>query len=214
MVRDGWVNLNGLWDYAIQDKEADRPASWDGQILVPFAAESALSGVMKPVKPEQRLWYRRTFETPDVKAGERVLLHFGAVDWDTHHLGQRHASRHASRRLRSVHLRHHGSIEAGRQRIGAVRLGSHRCRLSAAGQAGPQARRHHVHGRHRHLADRLAGNGTRRLRPVAEDRPGHRSGCGLGDRQRDAKPPAFSCRPSTAIRWSPRRQARRGRPSN
>ncbi|HYW78992.1 MAG TPA: glycoside hydrolase family 2 TIM barrel-domain containing protein [Thermoguttaceae bacterium] len=83
MVRDDWVNLNGLWDYAIQDKEADRPTNWDGQILVPFAAESALSGVMKPVKPEQRLWYRRTFGCPDVQASERVLLHFGAVDWDT-----------------------------------------------------------------------------------------------------------------------------------
>ena len=83
MVRESWVNLNGLWDYVIRDKEANRPAEWDGQILVPFAAESALSGVMKTVKPEQRLWYRRTFESPAIKGGGRVLLHFGAVDWDT-----------------------------------------------------------------------------------------------------------------------------------
>jgi hypothetical protein len=83
MVRENWVNLNGLWDYAIQDREAERPANWDGKILVPFAAESALSGVMQPVKPEQRLWYRRSFDAPGGKSGGRVLLHFGAVDWDT-----------------------------------------------------------------------------------------------------------------------------------
>jgi hypothetical protein len=83
MVRDHWVNLNGLWDYAVQDKDRARPTAWDGQILVPFAVESALSGVMKAVKPAQRLWYRRTFETPDMRSGDRVLLHFGAVDWDS-----------------------------------------------------------------------------------------------------------------------------------
>ncbi len=82
MVREQWVNLNGLWQYAIQAQDAAEPTAWDGQILVPFAAESALSGVMKSVKPDQRLWYRRTFDKPHVNDRERVLLHFGAVDWD------------------------------------------------------------------------------------------------------------------------------------
>ncbi|MCS7306688.1 MAG: DUF4965 domain-containing protein, partial [Thermoguttaceae bacterium] len=56
---------------------------WDGKILVPFCAESALSGVGRAVGPDQRLWYRRTFELPADWAGGRVLLHFGAVDWET-----------------------------------------------------------------------------------------------------------------------------------
>jgi Glycosyl hydrolases family 2, sugar binding domain/Glycosyl hydrolases family 2, TIM barrel domain/Glycosyl hydrolases family 2 len=82
MVRPEWINLNGLWDYAIRPKTGDRPATFDGRILVPFPVESALSGVMKPVKPDQRLWYRRTFDVASAKQGQRWLLHFGAVDWD------------------------------------------------------------------------------------------------------------------------------------
>jgi hypothetical protein len=83
MVRPQWTNLNGLWQYAITDKAAPRPASFDGDILVPYPVESALSGVKKPVLPTQRLWYRRSFTRPKAKEGERVLLHFGAVDWQT-----------------------------------------------------------------------------------------------------------------------------------
>ncbi|MHC4755733.1 MAG: glycoside hydrolase family 2 protein [Planctomycetota bacterium] len=82
MVRKGWLSLNGLWDYAISAKEAEQPASFDGEILVPFAIESALSGVMKKVGFDNRLWYRRSFEVPKEWSGKRVLLHFGAVDWD------------------------------------------------------------------------------------------------------------------------------------
>lgn len=81
MVREKWVNLNGLWEYAITPREADRPEKWDGQILVPFCIESALSGVGKSVQPTERLWYRRKFELPELSAGGRLLLHFGAVDW-------------------------------------------------------------------------------------------------------------------------------------
>jgi hypothetical protein len=81
MVRSEWVNLNGLWNYAIRPEAEDQPSQWDGEILVPFAAQSALSGVMKPVKPQERLWYRRTFTAPKLGEGGRLLLHFGAVDW-------------------------------------------------------------------------------------------------------------------------------------
>ena len=84
MVREDWLNLNGLWDWAIKPKDASRPDGFDGQILVPFPIESALSGVMKPVGPDNRLWYRRTFTIPEkwTAAKKRTLLHFGAVDWD------------------------------------------------------------------------------------------------------------------------------------
>ena len=83
MVRKDWRNLNGLWDYAICPKDAKTPDKWDGKIMVPFPAESALSGVMKRVGPDKRLWYRRSFEVPAAwtKDGKRVLLHFEAVDW-------------------------------------------------------------------------------------------------------------------------------------
>jgi beta-galactosidase/beta-glucuronidase len=81
MMRKNWLNLNGLWEYAVTAKNAETPNKFDGQILVPFCIESALSGVGKVVKPEEALWYRRTFAKPNLKAGERLLLHFGAVDW-------------------------------------------------------------------------------------------------------------------------------------
>jgi hypothetical protein len=81
MVRKAWKNLNGLWDYAISGKDASGYPGPEGKILVPYPLESALSGVMKPLKPDQLLWCRRTFEVPKDWTGERVLLHFGAVDW-------------------------------------------------------------------------------------------------------------------------------------
>jgi len=83
MVRKEWLNLNGLWEYAIRPKDETQPESFDGQILVPFAVESALSGVMKPLGEQNRLWYRRTFEVPLNWKGAHVLLNFGAVDWET-----------------------------------------------------------------------------------------------------------------------------------
>lgn len=82
MVRSEWTNLNGLWEYAITAKGAVKPSAFEGQILVPYPLESALSGVKKALLPSQNLWYKRTFARPVVKAGEKVKLNFGAVDYE------------------------------------------------------------------------------------------------------------------------------------
>lgn len=91
LVRKEWQNLNGLWDISADGKQSEQPvhantnllsvitAPWQGKILVPFAIESALSGVMKST---DRMTYRRSFEIPKAWNGQHVLLHFGAVDWE------------------------------------------------------------------------------------------------------------------------------------
>src|SRR5689334_2386265 len=84
MARPGWQTLNGLWDYAILDAAAARPETFSGKILVPFAVQAQLSGVAAPVTDQQRLWYRRTFRPTALPRGSRLLLHFGAVDWEAH----------------------------------------------------------------------------------------------------------------------------------
>jgi hypothetical protein len=82
MARRDWQNLNGEWSYALTHRYSGRPSSFAGRILVPFPIESQLSGVGTWVAPDQRLWYRRTFSAPALPAGHRLLLHFGAVDWE------------------------------------------------------------------------------------------------------------------------------------
>ena len=77
MVRSQWQDLCGPWDYAITQSDA-RPTVWDGSILVPFSPEAPASGVNRTVKPGDRLWYGKTVSFP--REGDRVLLHFGAVD--------------------------------------------------------------------------------------------------------------------------------------
>ena len=80
MERADWLNLNGLWDYAIRPK-GQWVDKYDGKILVPFCVESSLSGVQKYVGKDNELWYQREFEVPSKWKDKRVLLHFGAVDW-------------------------------------------------------------------------------------------------------------------------------------
>ncbi len=81
MARPDWMNLNGLWDYAIAPGSVDSLPPFAGKILVPFPVESALSGVMTRFDDQSKLWYHRTFLVPESWRGRRVRLHFGAVNW-------------------------------------------------------------------------------------------------------------------------------------
>ncbi|GAB6119750.1 hypothetical protein JCM30204_08990 [Dysgonomonas termitidis] len=83
MKRSAWTNLNGLWKYSIVPANQQEPKSFDGQILVPFAVESSVSGVMKPLEKNNELWYKRTFAVPSKWKDKNILLHFGAVNWKT-----------------------------------------------------------------------------------------------------------------------------------
>ncbi|MBA4167470.1 MAG: glycoside hydrolase family 2 [Chitinophagaceae bacterium] len=82
MVRQEWLNLNGLWQFQPGTNSGEpRPkGALSGSILVPFPVESALSGVKEH---HERIWYRRTFSVPKKWKGQRVLLHFGAIDYES-----------------------------------------------------------------------------------------------------------------------------------
>ena len=91
LVRTEWLNLNGLWDYAITAAHAQVPSVFDGKILVPFPLESSLSGVGLRLDEKSTLWYRCRFSLPDEWEGKHIRLHFGAVDWETSVLVNGHA---------------------------------------------------------------------------------------------------------------------------
>ncbi|MEJ5272612.1 MAG: sugar-binding domain-containing protein [Spirochaetota bacterium] len=85
MKRESWFCLNGEWEYAIRNKNEEKPINFDGKIIVPFSPESILSGVNRQLKESQVLWYKRFFNLNDIfknfdNERERILLHFGAVD--------------------------------------------------------------------------------------------------------------------------------------
>ncbi|MEM6692435.1 MAG: sugar-binding domain-containing protein [Planctomycetota bacterium] len=96
--RDSWMSLNGLWNYKLEkvdfepiqgfiDKpsmtEGEKPQDWDGELLIPFAVDSPLSGVMHVLRPQERIWYQRPFKLADNMRGKRILLHIEASDWET-----------------------------------------------------------------------------------------------------------------------------------
>ena len=99
LVREEWLNLNGEWNYAITAGEAEKPESWEGKILVPFAVESKLSGVQRLLHPGQALWYEREIKVAQ-EAGHRTMLNFEAVDYDmTAWVGGKEVGRHVGGNL-------------------------------------------------------------------------------------------------------------------
>jgi beta-galactosidase/beta-glucuronidase len=85
--RDRWLNLNGEWEFEIDrgDSGLERGLTereLERHIVVPFAPEAPLSGI-GDTDFHNAVWYRRRVTVPEGWAGDRVLLHFGAVDHDT-----------------------------------------------------------------------------------------------------------------------------------
>lgn len=89
LVRQDWMNLNGVWEYFRRTNTVlmtyeNRASRFNQRILVPFGVESALSGIMEKdlsSVANSTLMYRRTFTLTEAFKGKRTLLHFGAVDW-------------------------------------------------------------------------------------------------------------------------------------
>ncbi len=79
MKRDSFICLNGKWDFTLSETY-EIPKTFDKEITVPFAPQSALSGIFKNIPDNLYLIYKREFTLPDGFNKGRVLLHFGAID--------------------------------------------------------------------------------------------------------------------------------------
>ena len=82
-VRSRWTCLNGTWQFAREEVSvwhAPMDVQWESEIIVPFAPEAPASGLADE-RFHAVVWYRRTFDMPALADGERLLLHFGAVDY-------------------------------------------------------------------------------------------------------------------------------------
>ncbi len=84
LVRRDWTSLNGPWSFAVDAEgrwQVPGEVVWNATIVVPFSPETPASGI-GDTGFYRRCWYRRTFDAPPLAGGERLLLHFGAVDWE------------------------------------------------------------------------------------------------------------------------------------
>lgn len=77
--RDNWMNLNGTWEFQ-ESGNSQLPERYNETILVPFPPQSLLSGAHRDIPEEHFLFYRRSFERPEILDDQRVILHIGAVD--------------------------------------------------------------------------------------------------------------------------------------
>ena len=80
LVRPRWTNLNGRWAASVH--APGRAPTFDQTIVVPFPIGSTLSGIEHVLQPDETLSVRRSFTAPSLAVGERLRLHFGAVDWE------------------------------------------------------------------------------------------------------------------------------------
>ena len=82
LVRADWMNLNGYWEFKSGAAGDAVPVNQTlgEQIVVPFAPEATLSGI---VKHYERVWYRKLVTIPSNWTGKRILIHFGAIDWES-----------------------------------------------------------------------------------------------------------------------------------
>lgn len=174
MERGEWKNLNGLWQYAVIEKGSALPEAYEGDILVPFAIESSLSGVARRINERQELVYKRTFEVPAAWRGRQVLLHFGAVDWKAEVWVNRGEGGQSHRRLCTLLVRYHSRPkQEGKQLACGQGVGPHRPWIPAYRQAARQPRRHMVYSRIGYLADRMDGAGREETHRSAPHRPQH-----------------------------------------
>ena len=88
MVRADWQTLNGSWEFEFDDADKGQAERWHAgsrkfskKILVPYCLQSKLSGIADPAFHDV-VWYRRSFQVPETWRSKRVLLHFGAVDYE------------------------------------------------------------------------------------------------------------------------------------
>jgi MFS family permease len=81
LIRDSYLNLNGVWEYAIYNKDQEFKG-YQGEIVVPFSPESLLSGVNRILKPDEILYYKRTFKVGKAFIKDKTLINFGAVDYE------------------------------------------------------------------------------------------------------------------------------------
>ncbi|QDU32845.1 Beta-galactosidase [Poriferisphaera corsica] len=81
MRRSDWTNLNGQWDYAVKHHLDNKPTEWGGSITVPFPIESHLSGVKRHPTELEAIWYQRKINLHKPMDDQRILIHFGAIDW-------------------------------------------------------------------------------------------------------------------------------------
>ena len=171
LARSAWSNLNGLWKYQVTSKSTTAaPTDWAGDILVPFAIESALSGVKKRITPEDALWYRRSFEAPARRDGQRTLLNFEAVDYQaTVWVNDTQVGTHTGGNL-PFSFDITGALKPGANTLTVRVTDATDTAYQLHGKQVLESRRHLVHAGFRHLANRLAGNRARR---PCHRRPNH-----------------------------------------
>jgi len=104
--RSEWINLNGVWSFADDPDQSGAARGWTDATLpetitVPFCRESKLSGLAR-TDQMPCVWYSREISIPNAWSGQRILLHFGAADYETsvwidgHPIGSAHRGGHSS----------------------------------------------------------------------------------------------------------------------